>query len=102
MIQKGPGRPPQPPVPQGIRHGVPDATNSGFSLYAILVLSRRRKRGGLVFAEALRFERIHEEVYRSLGFELVPIEPGNLHDRCTAIKSSLSFPEIPLLRERTV
>lgn len=46
------------------------------------------------FEEALRFERIHEEVYQSFGFELVPVGPGNLLDRCRAIKSSLSLPEM--------
>jgi predicted ATPase len=39
------------------------------------------------FEETLRFERIHEETYRGLGYELVPIEPGNLLDRVAAIKA---------------
>lgn len=47
------------------------------------------------FQEALRFERIHEEVYQNFGFELIPVGPGNLADRCTAIKSSLSMPDLP-------
>jgi len=42
------------------------------------------------FEEALRFERIHEETYRNLGFELVYIRPGSLSDRVTAIKAALS------------
>lgn len=41
------------------------------------------------FQEALRFERIHEEVYRRFGFELVPVGPGNVAERCDEIKSSL-------------
>jgi predicted ATPase len=41
------------------------------------------------FEESLRFERIHEDTYRSLGFELVYVEPGSLRDRVAAIKSSL-------------
>jgi predicted ATPase len=41
------------------------------------------------FEEALRFERIHEETYRSFGFEVVSVEPGNLVDRMLAIKRSI-------------
>lgn len=37
------------------------------------------------FEEALRFERIHEETYRNLGFELVFIEPGPVAERVAAI-----------------
>ena len=42
------------------------------------------------FEEALRFERIHKETYRDFGFELVPIERGNLLDRVSAIKAAVS------------
>ncbi|HTW78008.1 MAG TPA: AAA family ATPase [Terracidiphilus sp.] len=42
------------------------------------------------FEDTLRFERIHEEVYRSLGFELVFIEPGSVTDRAAAIVRTLS------------
>jgi predicted ATPase len=41
------------------------------------------------FAESLRFERVHRETYRSFGFELVSIAPGNLPDRADAIKRSV-------------
>jgi predicted ATPase len=41
------------------------------------------------FEETLRFERIHEETYRSLGFEIVSIEPGCVSDRVTAIKAAI-------------
>jgi predicted ATPase len=41
------------------------------------------------FEEALRFEQIHEETYRTFGFEIVSIEPGSLSDRVKAIKSAL-------------
>jgi predicted ATPase len=41
------------------------------------------------FEETLRFERIHEETYRSFGFELVFVEPGSVRDRVAAIKASL-------------
>jgi predicted ATPase len=41
------------------------------------------------FEESLRFERIHEETYRTLGFEIVSIEPGSLVERVEAIKLAL-------------
>ncbi len=39
------------------------------------------------FDDALRFEKTHEEMYRSLGFELVPIEPGSIAERVSTIKA---------------
>ena len=41
------------------------------------------------FEETLRFERIHEEIYRRFGFELVLVEPGNLLERVGAIKAAI-------------
>jgi len=38
------------------------------------------------FEETLRFEKIHEETYCKVGFDLVFIEPGGLADRVDAIK----------------
>jgi len=46
------------------------------------------------FEEALRFERIHEEMYRSFGFELVPVGPAELHDRVSVIKAAVSSLEL--------
>jgi len=40
------------------------------------------------FEESPRFERIHEESYRSFGFDLVPIARESLSDRVNAIKRS--------------
>jgi predicted ATPase len=40
------------------------------------------------FEESLRFERVHQETYRSFGFELVPIASASLLDRVDAIKRS--------------
>ncbi len=34
------------------------------------------------FEETLRFERIHEETYRSFGFEIVSVEPGKFVGPC--------------------
>jgi predicted ATPase len=43
----------------------------------------------ITFEETLRFEKIHEETYRNLGFELFPIEPGSLQERVTIIKAAI-------------
>jgi predicted ATPase len=40
-------------------------------------------------AEAERFEKIHEQIYREFGFELVSIEPGSVAERVTAIKAAV-------------
>ncbi|MGC1371488.1 MAG: AAA family ATPase [Candidatus Sulfotelmatobacter sp.] len=42
------------------------------------------------FEETLRFERIHEETYRNLGFVLFPVAPGSLSDRVAAIKKAIA------------
>jgi len=39
--------------------------------------------------DAVRLERIHEETYRDLGFELVSVEPGSLVERVTMIKAAI-------------
>ena len=46
------------------------------------------------FEEALCFERVHEETYRSFGYEIVPVEPANVLGRVAAIKVALqgSYP----------
>ena len=38
------------------------------------------------FEASLRFERVHEEIYSSVGFELVRIASGSVLDRAAAIK----------------
>jgi predicted ATPase len=43
------------------------------------------------FAEAGRFEQVHEEIYSTFGFELVPITPGSVLNRAAAIKQCV-FP----------
>lgn len=45
------------------------------------------------FADALRFEQIHEELYRDLNFEIISVEPGSLQERVTAIKKTLQVIE---------
>ena len=42
------------------------------------------------FEDSLRFERIHEETYRNLGFELFPVEPGSVAERVGVIKAAVS------------
>lgn len=41
------------------------------------------------FEETLRFERIHEEIYRSFGFELVSVGSGDLLKRVNVIKAAI-------------
>jgi predicted ATPase len=41
------------------------------------------------FEETLRFERIHEETYRSFGFELFAVERGDLLERVSTIKAAI-------------
>ena len=41
------------------------------------------------FEETLRFEKTHEETYRTFGFELVSIGPGALLDRVSQIKAAI-------------
>jgi len=43
----------------------------------------------ITFEESLRFEKVHEEVYRGFGFELVPVEPGSVAERVSAIKAAI-------------
>jgi predicted ATPase len=41
------------------------------------------------FEDALRFEKIHEEIYRDFGFELVSIERGSVAERVGMIKAAV-------------
>jgi predicted ATPase len=43
----------------------------------------------ITFEETVRFEKIHEETYRDLGFELVSVEPGSLMERVSLIKAAI-------------
>jgi predicted ATPase len=47
--------------------------------------------------ESLRFERIHEETYRSFGFESIFIEPGSVSNRVASIRqlADLDIPAPP-------
>jgi predicted ATPase len=44
----------------------------------------------ITFEEAVRFEKIHEEIYRDFGFELFSVEPGNLAERVSVIKAAIT------------
>lgn len=41
----------------------------------------------ITFEETLRFEKIHEEIYRDFGFNLAFIEPGSVLERVSKIKA---------------
>ena len=43
----------------------------------------------ITFEDALRFEKIHEETYRDLGFELISVERGSLAERVSLIKAAI-------------
>jgi len=43
----------------------------------------------ITFEETVRFEKVHEDTYRDLGFELVSIEPGSLTERVSVIKAAI-------------
>ncbi|MBS1805619.1 MAG: AAA family ATPase [Acidobacteria bacterium] len=43
------------------------------------------------FEETLRFEKIHEETYRTHGFDLIEIAPGPVEERVTRINSLASM-----------
>ena len=45
------------------------------------------------FEESLRFEKLHEETYRSFGYEIVRVPPQKLSDRVEQIKRSVSAPD---------
>jgi predicted ATPase len=41
------------------------------------------------FEDTVRFEKIHEETYRGLGFELISVEPGSVGQRVRAITAAI-------------
>jgi len=43
----------------------------------------------ITLEEMLRFEKIHDEVYREFGFEVVYVEPGPLIERVAVIKAAV-------------
>jgi predicted ATPase len=43
----------------------------------------------ITLEETMRFEKIHEEMYRDFGFELISVEPGSLVERVSNIKAAI-------------
>lgn len=41
----------------------------------------------ITFEDSLKFERVHEEIYRALGFELVDVPRGDIADRADQIEA---------------
>jgi predicted ATPase len=41
------------------------------------------------FEESLQFEKVHEDTYRSFGFELMEIEPGPVVERVHSIRAAI-------------
>jgi predicted ATPase len=75
------------PVPEGLLAAI-----DGYERVAFLVrnlgfvepTAARR----ITFEQSIGFERIHEETYRELGFELVEVPPGELAARTELIESA--------------
>ena len=44
----------------------------------------------ITFDETVRFEKIHENVYREFGFELVSVEPASVAERVSFIEAAIS------------
>ena len=40
--------------------------------------------------EAVRFEKTHEQTYREMGFELIPVDPGSVAERVRFIKAGIA------------
>jgi predicted ATPase len=43
----------------------------------------------ITYAESLRFERIHEDVYRDHGYELVPVPPVSVEERARLVRTAM-------------
>lgn len=43
----------------------------------------------ITYEETLRFEQIHEQTYRDLGFQITLIDPGSVSERAERIKRAL-------------
>lgn len=45
----------------------------------------------ITYEESLRFEAIHERIYRECGYELIFIEPGTLAKRTAAVRQAIGY-----------
>ena len=45
----------------------------------------------ITYEETLRFEQIHEQTYRDIGFQITMIAPGSVSERAEQIKRTLSL-----------
>lgn len=46
----------------------------------------------ITFEDTVRFEKIHEKIYRDFGFELISVEPGTLAARVSIVKAAVGRP----------
>lgn len=44
----------------------------------------------ITFEDSLEFERVHEQIYHALGYELVDVSPGEIADRADTIEAYLA------------
>ncbi|MCG5217059.1 AAA family ATPase [Streptosporangium sp. KLBMP 9127] len=79
------------PIPKALDHEIMRIVTEGTYQKQVLFIKNLgfvtpTEARRISFEESLEFERIHEETYRSYGFECVPIAPGTLPDRAAAVK----------------
>jgi predicted ATPase len=43
----------------------------------------------ITFEEAMRFEKIHEQIYQNFGFELFSVQPASVSERVSIIKAAI-------------
>ncbi|HEV7278540.1 MAG TPA: AAA family ATPase [Devosiaceae bacterium] len=87
------------PVPPVLQQAIAEALTEGFFqrrvfLVRLLGFVTRTEARRIGLEEAMEFERVHEEVYRRFGFDIVPVEQGGVVDRAgemlAAVEASLT------------
>lgn len=84
------------PMPQSLLHELQRLQTRGVFQRKVLFLRNLgfitpTEARRITYEETLRFEQIHKETYRALGFEITFIDPGSVSDRVTDIKRALSL-----------
>ena len=75
------------PVPEGLLDAIDGYERVAFFVRNLGFVEPTAARR-ITFAQSIGFERIHEETYRELGFELVEVPPGALAARTELIESA--------------
>jgi predicted ATPase len=75
------------PVPAGLREAIDGYERTAFLVRNLGFVEPTAARR-ITFEQSIGFERIHEETYRELGFDLVEVPPGPLAARTELIESA--------------